>query len=395
MNTLNKLPGQTTAKKIILNSFNQDRIASTYLFYGEDGVGKWPAAMAMAALLNCENRVKGPEGLVIDACGECHTCRQIENLIFAELLLALPVPPHSSDKEYIEQFIDYVRVKREEPYRIITSARQLTIPIDTAREIRKKCSIRPPSGAKRIVLFYQMERMLTQSADSLLKLIEEPPPETVIILTSAVPGNLLPTIQSRSQKVRFGPIPTGDIAEYLITRYGVSQQQAVSAARLGRGSIGKSLGYLKHAEDTDAEIKSKGRSAETTEDTESDISLRQKSFLMFKGLFSKDTSSALETIDNLLRPNDRGDAEKLLAQWQSFLGDIISAKFNGSPDEIINSDFAHDIDGFASKIPDAEAFEQMTSEIRDTLAGIKLNTHIRPAICALAVKLRKALNQSP
>jgi DNA polymerase-3 subunit delta' len=384
--TLNEIPGQQTPKKILLGSLNRGKVASTYLFYGDDGVGKWGMALALAALLNCEKPARDDDGKIVDSCGQCRNCRLIAGFNFTEMLFALPLPPHKNDKEYAELFLEFLQTKKAEPYQIVTGNRQLTIPIDAAREIKKKCAIRPAAGLKRVVLFYQMEKMLQASADSLLKLIEEPPPETVIVLTANSPGNLLPTIQSRSQKVRFAPVSQPEAVAYLTQRYGLPEEKAAVAARLGRGSIGKALNYISNPADSEQ--------PETEDTADTAISFRQKSFLMFKGLFSKDTPAALDTIDNLLKSNDRGDAERVLEQWQSFLGDMICAKYD-NPTGIINSDFAHDIDGFSAKIYDSDLIARLTEEIKLTVLGLRRNTHPRLALAALAIRMRRVINQSP
>ncbi|MEP0828732.1 MAG: hypothetical protein HRF51_09440 [bacterium] len=386
MITLNEIPGQQTPKKILLGSLNRGKVASTYLFYGDDGVGKWGMALALAALLNCEKPARDDDGKIVDSCGQCRNCRLIAGFNFTEMLFALPLPPHKNDKEYAELFLEFLQTKKAEPYQIVTGNRQLTIPIDAAREIKKKCAIRPAAGLKRVVLFYQMEKMLQASADSLLKLIEEPPPETVIVLTANSPGNLLPTIQSRSQKVRFAPVSQPEAVAYLTQRYGLPEEKAAVAARLGRGSIGKALNYISNPADSEQ--------PETEDTADTAISFRQKSFLMFKGLFSKDTPAALDTIDNLLKSNDRGDAERVLEQWQSFLGDMICAKYD-NPTGIINSDFAHDIDGFSAKIYDSDLIARLTEEIKLTVLGLRRNTHPRLALAALAIRMRRVINQSP
>lgn len=386
MITLNDIPGQQTPKKILLGSLNRGKVASTYLFYGDDGVGKWRMALALAALLNCEKLARDDDGKIVDSCGQCRNCRLIAGFNFTEMLFALPLPPHKNDKEYAELFLEFLQTKKAEPYQIVTGNRQLTIPIDAAREIKKKCAIRPAAGLKRVVLFYQMEKMLQASADSLLKLIEEPPPETVIVLTANSPGNLLPTIQSRSQKVRFAPVSQPEAVAYLTQRYGLPEERAAVAARLGRGSIGKALNYIPNPADSEQ--------PETEDTADTAISFRQKSFLMFKGLFSKDTPAALDTIDNLLKSNDRGDAERVLEQWQSFLGDMICAKYD-NPTGIINSDFAHDIDRFSAKIYDSDLIARLTEEIKLTVLGLRRNTHPRLAMAALAIRMRRVINQSP
>jgi DNA polymerase III subunit delta' len=150
---LNDILGQDIAKRIIRNSFNKNKLASTYLFYGSDGIGKWPAALALAALVNCEQPLTDEDGQAIDACGVCRNCRQIINLSFPELYLGVPIPPHKNEAEANELIQQYAGLKKQEPYKIITSSRQLTIPIDIARAVKRKTAIKPPENITRVILF--------------------------------------------------------------------------------------------------------------------------------------------------------------------------------------------------------------------------------------------------
>ncbi|MCX6826103.1 MAG: hypothetical protein NTV06_02375 [candidate division Zixibacteria bacterium] len=373
MITLSNIPGQPTVKRILLNSLNRQKLASTYLFYGKDGLGKWPMAIAMAALVNCEKPVKDADGHIVDACGKCRNCRQIANLIFPELHFAIPIPPHKNTDETITLSLEYLEQKKKEPYRNVTSTRQLTIPVDVAREIRQKTAIKPQAGLKRVILFYQMEKMLPASADSLLKLIEEPPPETIIILTANDPNNLLPTIPSRAQKILFKPIPEKEITEYISAQYGLEIEKAAFWARLSMGSLGQALSLI---------------------EGEEEISLRQTSFLMFKSLFLKDIPSAVATINEFINPNNRGETEYILRQWQSFLSDIILLKYGGHISEIINSDLGAEFENLLVRVSDPDSPCNLLMAIKGVTLSLRRNVHIRPAMTALAFQFQKCINQS-
>ncbi len=373
MTPLNNIYGQKIVKRILLASINQGKRASTYLFYGRDGVGKWNMALAFTAVLNCENPIRDENDKISDACGQCRTCRQILNLNSPEVYFALPLPPHKNEAEAIDLTNNYLEEKRDEPYKIITAARQLTIPVNTARDIKRKTAIKPPAGVKRVVLFYQMERMLPASADSLLKLIEEPPPNTIIILTAADPDSLLPTIQSRAQKIGFKPIEITDIANYLIEKYEVAEKKAQFFARLSAGSIGQAINLA-------------------TDDDEA--STRQLSFIMFKGLFQKDNPSAVAIVNEYVNPNNRGELEKIIVFWQSFIGDLILLKFGGSSSEIINTDLKPEFERLNEQIGDFNDFIGISDELKNVILFLRRNVHIRPAISSCVLNLRKYLTHS-
>lgn len=373
MSRLSNIRGQALVKKTLINSYNRDRVASTYLFYGPDGVGKWSMALALAALLNCEKHIKDEAGRVIDACGECRNCRAIDNLVFQELCFAVPLPPLKSPKEIPDRILEYLDAKKAEPYKIITSNRQLTIPIERAREIKRQTAVRPTENMKRVVIFYQMEKMLASSADSLLKLIEEPPPETIIILTAVDPNGLLPTIQSRAQKIRFRPLTSDEIVDYIKSRYEIPEEKARFAARLSMGSLGQTLELVSE---------------------EADNSLRQLSFLMLKQILTGDTASAVNTAVEFLNPNDRGEAEKILSCWQSYFSDLICVRYGKGVDGIINADFRSELEQLAAKIGGPDGVAAAVEHIGELQAGLRLNVHIRPAMAAFVLKARRALAQS-
>jgi len=365
--------GQETAKKILLNSFNKNRLASTYLFYGPDGVGKWSTALALTALVNCPEPIKDESGDAIDACGQCINCRQIMNLTFAEFHPAVPLPPHKSESEAIDLTGEFLASKKKEPYGLIESRRQLTIPIQSAREIKKKAAIKPAANFMRVIFFYQMEKMLAASADSLLKLIEEPPPNTIIILTAQDPENLLPTIQSRAQKISFKNIPPGKIAEYVGGKYDISIEKAKLYARLAEGSLGRAINLAGDDEDSP---------------------VRQVSFLMFKALILKDSASAVATMDDLINPRNRGEIEQVLSYWQTFLADIIQIKYGRNSENIINIDLLKELEVLSARIEKTEAFAEFVNKIADFNISFKRNIHARPGLASLIFQLRKYIHQS-
>ncbi len=373
MTPLNDIQGQETARNILINSYNRDRLASTYLFYGEDGLGKWSMALALAALVNCEKHIKDESGLVIDACGRCASCLQILKLTFPELLFAVPLPPHKSSAEAIDLTLEYLEMKRVEPFRIMRSAKQLTIPINSAREIKRKTAIKPPVGITRLILFYQMDKMLHASADSLLKLIEEPPPRTIIVLTANDPENLLPTIQSRSQKINFRPLDTELIIKRLVDKYNQTEARAGLIGRLAQGSLGRALNLL---EDEDS------------------ASLRQTSLLAFKHIFQKDNPSAVATLNEFINPNNRGEAEQILSYWQSFISDLIILNYGKDVSEIVNIDLAAELERLAAVRISSENLDKILKAMKNILLAVKRNVHLRPALTALVLDMKKYISQS-
>ena len=360
---------QPKAWSILQRSVAANRVASTYLFWGKEGLGQWQLALSFAALLNCQKSDISTE----PPCGVCTPCRQIGALGFPGLHIIVPIGSHKNTNEGIDLTNAVLDEKRTEPFRISASAGQVTIPVDMAREVRTRLSLKAEPGLRRVVLFYQMEKMLAASADALLKMIEEPPFDTTLILTAPSPDMLLPTIQSRSQKIRLDRIPDDVIQKYLIEHYSVEDAKALRLARLSEGNLGVALNMI------------------GTDDEGEELSQRAVGFLLFKSMMLDSGPTVASHIVDLLSGNDRSQAEELLRLWQSLIRDCAHYASTGEPTQIVNSDFQPDIIKFAQPFGRADVAASVTSEIKNTLADIRLNVHIPTAIVALVLRLQELL----
>jgi DNA polymerase-3 subunit delta' len=192
-------------------------------------------------------------------------------------------------------------------------------------------------------------------------------------LTATDPDNLPPTIQSRAQKILFKPLSIGEISKYLEEKYQVPPDRGGFAARLAEGSLGKALDFISDEDET---------------------SFRQTAFLMFKGLFIKDTPAAVATVDEFINPQNRGETGKILLHWQSFLSDLILLKFGSDKSGLINSDLVVELDNLTSLIPANENFGNLLDELKKINLSLRRNVHIRPAVASLVIRIRRQLNQS-
>jgi DNA polymerase-3 subunit delta' len=123
----------------------------------------------------------------------------------------------------------------------VTPDEKASIKIDVIRDVLSRTSYRPFEGRRRVVLIREAETLEIASQNALLKSLEEPPPATVFILTTSVPAALLPTVRSRSMTLRFGRIPTADVAAVLERDHGYAAAEARVLASLADGSIGQAL----------------------------------------------------------------------------------------------------------------------------------------------------------
>ncbi|MDH3889730.1 MAG: hypothetical protein OEV49_01495 [candidate division Zixibacteria bacterium] len=362
---------QPKAWTLLARSFESDRVAGTYLFHGREGLGPWALAVSLAALLNCEQPKK--EDTDLTPCGACRNCRAVFGLNFEGLMVAVPLPPHKTSTDAVELTNEVLETRRREPFALITATATTNIPIATAREIKRSLSRKAPEGITRLVLFDRMERMRLDSADALLKMIEEPPTDTVIVLTAERPEALLPTIQSRAQKVRLERIGSEAIEQYLIGQYQLTASRAQLLSRIADGSLGKAIELIHGEEDEDS-------------------SQRAVGFLLFKSLLTQDGPEVVAHLSELISPRDRGQADQLLKLWQSLIRDCSRFAVLGDDNELTNIDFAADLKKLSTYFVDSRLAAEMSDQIKISLADLGLNVHILGSLTALVLKLRALID---
>ncbi len=354
---------QEHVRRILIRTADRDQLPNSYLFCGPEGVGKWAAALALTAYLNCANRGEG------DSCGTCPACRQIQKLQYPNLYVAIPTPPSKSESEETENYWAILQQKIDEPYSLIGGRRQMSIPVATVRNMRRSLAQKAPQTGTRVVVIEQMDRMLTTSADALLKLIEEPPGETLIIVTTAHPERLLPTVVSRCRKIRFRHLPEKDIAAYLNDRTDLSQARAALLARLARGSLGRAL-YL------------------TGGDHEQD---REVAKLVFKGMFLSNPVDVIAEAADLLPYNDRFRINRIIGVWQTLFRDLILLKSGEQTRLLINIDFASELEKIAAADIPQETLLELPSHLGSCTEDIDLNVDTRAAVGGLLIDIHKRL----
>ena len=185
------------------------------IFAGPDGVGKRAAAVALAQLVNCPTPLRADSHTVSsssshDACGTCASCTRIARLVHADVFVVEP-----GDTGVIK--------------------------IDQVREVVERTAYRPFEGRRRVVIIDEADAMLDEAQNALLKTLEEPPSASMFVLVTARPDELLPTVRSRCQRLRFGRLAPRDIASILITSHGYDAADAHAAASAADGSIGMAL----------------------------------------------------------------------------------------------------------------------------------------------------------
>lgn len=373
MNRFNIAEGQARAWSILARSHAAGKVASTYLFAEPEGAGAWCLGVEFAALLNCEapQATKDQSSLMIP-CGSCPNCHTIFGLNSEALHLIVPIRSHKNHNEAIDLTNEILEAKRQEPFSMIDQSKPISIPIDLARETRKRLNSRPPAGLTRVVMFYQMDRMRASSADALLKLIEEPPAGTIIILTASQPQALLPTILSRSQKIRLVRLPEPMVVKHLQEHYQATESSASLAARVCDRSLGRAIKMVSDSAAQETDQRSVG-------------------LMLFKVFMTGSTPELVTKLSDLINFNDRGGAEQLVRLWQSLIRDTAWYANTGDVSDLINIDFQSEFAAIAPRLANPAVVEGMVTTTKNTLADLARNVHIQPALVAMALKLKMDL----
>lgn len=226
------------------------KIPHAFLFTGIPGIGKFRTARALAQYIHCKNRTNG------DSCGECPSCLQHRKFNNPDLHFVYPVVKKdgvliSKDmidpwKEMLENY-SYMPVEKWNEL-IKAGNSQPSIYVNESEEIISRASLSAFQEDFKIFIIWLPEKMRIEAANKLLKVIEEPFEDTIFILVSNNDSKILPTIQSRTQRINFKPISEEDL-QHLLLEKGVGEEIATDAARISQGSVQKAEDIACHPEE--------------------------------------------------------------------------------------------------------------------------------------------------
>lgn len=246
--------GQETVKQRLRLEVCEGRVPHAQLFAGPEGTGALPLAIAYARFLLCTRR--GEE----DACGTCPSCVKLNKLAHPDLHFVFPVVKRKGGGDTVSD--DYIREWRElaisTPYfgmnhwldAMGAENQQAQIFVKESDELVRKLSLKSSEGGYKVVIIWLPEKMKVECANKLLKLLEEPPAQTVFLLVSEEPDRILPTILSRTQRINVPRLEDAEIAEALKARFGLQDTDAAETARLAEGSYLQALEIIHLSEDT-------------------------------------------------------------------------------------------------------------------------------------------------
>lgn len=306
--------------KLLQRSIERGRLHHAYIFSGPGGIGKKLTAISLAKALNCLE-------METDSCGRCIPCRKIE--------------------------------EGNHPDVKIVEADGQVIKIDQIRELQRDLQFRPFEGKKRVFIIDSADRMGLPASNSLLKTLEEPPKDSVLILVTANFHSLLPTIVSRCQRLSFSSLPIPDVEMMLVEKKGVDAATAHIIAAVSEGSIGDALG----------------------EDEASLLEERERVFTGFMGLKDKGMIGIFKQAEEMAKDDDLGEILKVLKVLYRDM-----AVLKGGGRGIINSDMVSRIGDEARDMP-MDAILNGFDLISETEGLIKRNINKQLALEVMMMRL--------
>jgi DNA polymerase-3 subunit delta' len=243
--------GQQQAYRF-LESCMRERVPAL-LFTGPEGSGKEHAAIDFARAICCDRNPKcrlGDPDL-------CEGCRQARALEHPGIHLIYPTPTQGSGEKEGDDETDIGKVleeKRNDFFSQYKFKKKASIRIARARAVIRRANTRPFGSTHNVFVFVDAHTMREEAQNALLKLVEEPPAQAVVILITPNPDTILYTIRSRCQRVRFGPLSEPVISKVLTGYYGVTAEAAATAASLSRGDIRRAREIAGEYDDSERKI---------------------------------------------------------------------------------------------------------------------------------------------
>ncbi len=225
------------------------KIPHAMLFTEDAGFGALPLSLAFIQYIACKNRTNG------DSCGKCPSCSKISKMIHPDLHFAFPVSASSSGstKQTSDNFINVWRdsvlsnpyITEQEFNEACGVENKLgKISVAEASSIFKKLTMTSFEGGDKFLVIWLAERMNQETSNKLLKLLEEPPAGTFLVLISQSPERVLLTIQSRCRLVRVPPVEAGALASHLKRIYSFSDSESVMWAKISGGSLSRAKALI-------------------------------------------------------------------------------------------------------------------------------------------------------
>ena len=329
--------GHTWAVDMLRQHILRERVRHAYLFTGPQGIGRRTLALAFAQTLNCPQPLAPGE-----PCQTCHTCRRIREMVFPDLS--------------------------------VVQAEQVggVLKVDQVRELQRSLALAPYEGRYRVALLLRMEEAHVSASNALLKTLEEPNPQVVLLLTAADAESLLPTIVSRCEVLRLRPLPLELVRQNLQDRLGFPPEDALLLSGISNGRPGYAINL---------------------HDNQTQRDQREEYLNDLLGLLNASRVERFAYAEAHTTDRDRDKQREkvqeviqhILPLWTSFWRDVL-LQTAGTVETPANLDFQVQINTLAGQL-DLQQVYRLVAQTELTLANIIRNVNARMAMEVLLLDL--------
>lgn len=347
-----KLIGNNHIKKVLRRLLAQKRVPNSLLFVGEDGIGKKRFALELAKAFICQS----PKNF--EACDVCPTCRRADKFHIPSVNENTNVDKKLKDEFEKVFFSEYGDVGMVVPLK-------KNILVDAIRNLETEANFRPFEAAARFFIVDDADKMNESASNALLKTLEEPAATSHIFLITSRPDALLPTILSRCQTVRFAPVDSAEIENYLLKTKRFPLADAALLAKLSGGKLGRAL--------------------------ETDLGkFRERRDAMLKVLESilirENRAELLRVGEEMNDAKNKDGYETSLEILQTLVHDVWTLLNRADEKILVNVDLVAELRKFADGA-DSKRLSAWLAEIENLRAGLAVNLNRKIATDALFMQM--------
>ena len=352
--------GQERAKRALRRVIRTGHLPHALLLTGPDGVGKAALALALARAVNC---LRGGE----DPCDACPSCHRVQTLTHPDVHVLFPARKSRRETEDVdpEEERKFLAGLAQDPYRYPATGPSETLLIDRIRRLENDLGRGLYEGRCRVAILLEAERMRQETANALLKTLEEPLPDTLLILVTSRPGALLPTIVSRCQRLRLHPLSPEDIRRGIQKAGDAPEARLALIAGLCQGSLRRAHELL--GQDLD--------------------DLRDQAYRFLNDGVRGGDTALFPLVEKWSAGGDRRFLETAIEMMLTWLRDAVLFR-EGAPHRILHADRRQEVEGLAAAL-DVEAVFRALAEIERGRDMSRRNVNVSLVLISLWRVLRR------